>query len=91
MNFKDRFATDDTHHSMALTTDGCAKRLIDETPFRDNELAPESSTVGNNVEADERVLMNYVYILAQHGKQPSKNQTIEDFVIKNFGLLSRNI
>ena len=94
MQFHDRFATDDKHHSMVLTADGCAKRLIDETPFRDNELMTEAVTIardfnmGNAAEAQERRMMNYISILARHGKQPNSRQTIESFIIEHLDLLS---
>lgn len=88
MKFNEKFATDDLHTSMALTSDGCMARMNDDSAFRDAELDTRVDSFGNGAEADERMMMNYLSILTKHGKQPAPQQSIEQFIIKNMDILS---
>lgn len=87
MQFYDKFATDSKHNSMTLTADGCMARMQDDSPFRDGELNRVEQVMGQGADADERMLLNYVSILASQGLQPSSNQSLESFVIKNIALI----
>jgi hypothetical protein len=92
MEWHDKFATDDRWNSMALTSDGCMNRMVDTSPFRDQELVMNEAIRYNTIaDRDERAVLNQLAMLTRRGLQPKPNQSIESFVAEHLDVLSSNI
>jgi len=85
--FRDKFATDSKWNSCKLKADGCGKRFIDKSPFRDNELRkPKDQRF--NVNINERTLLNCMKTLQIKGINDLQiDESTEEFVLRHSEVL----
>ena len=84
MEFKDKFARDDKHNSMALTADGCMQRL--NLPRNEMDMSRHESIAkergSNVVEFSEYKLQCYLGQLQRKGI-PLVESSVEQYIINN--------
>jgi hypothetical protein len=85
-NFKEKFESDDTHHSFCLTATGCFDRhnIPRKAQYlSDKENSSANFSTFNKTEYQERQLMSMVASLQKQGCPLLSNESLDEFVMRN--------